>query len=47
MLDQLSAIMLAVAITYGASRFLDGFFRAFDQLDAVIVRWMREVRFRR
>jgi hypothetical protein len=47
MLDQLPAIMLALAIACTAYRFTSGFFRAFDHLDAVIVRWMCEVRFRR
>jgi hypothetical protein len=30
---------------YG-SRFINGLFRAFDHLDAVIIRWMRDDRFR-
>jgi hypothetical protein len=47
MLDQLPGIMLAVAIVCAACRFTSGFFRAFDHLDAVIVRWLCEVRFRR
>jgi len=39
--------MMAIAIACTASWFISGFFRAFDHLDAVIVRWMCEVRFRR
>jgi hypothetical protein len=46
-LDQLPGIMLTVALACVAYKFISGFFRAFDHLDAVIVRWMCEVRFRR
>jgi len=47
MLDQLPEIMLTVGIACVAYKFTRGFFRAFDHLDAVIVRWMCEVRFHR
>jgi len=46
MLDHLPGIVLAVAVACAAYWFTSGFFRAFDHLDAVIVRCMCEVRFR-
>jgi hypothetical protein len=46
MLDQLPEIMLAIAAGSVACGFINGLFGAFDQLDAVIVRWMCGVRFR-
>jgi len=46
MLDRLPDIMLAAAIAYPAYRFINGLFRVFDHLDAVMVRWMCRARFR-
>jgi hypothetical protein len=47
MLDQLPGIMLAATTAYAGYRFISGFFRTFDHLDAVIARWMCKARFRR